>query len=163
MRIFLTGMPGSGKSTCGKLLAEQINYPFLDLDEIIEYREGKTISSIFEQDGEDYFREVESAVLKFTVEDNEKMVLSTGGGTPCFLDNTAFMKKHGKVVFLDIPLEILIERLKEEEHRPLLKTEKELKDTLVDLYNKRIAVYQEADYIVTSFEELKGLVDKWGV
>lgn len=163
MRIFLTGMPGSGKSTCGKLLAEQINYPFLDLDEMIEDREGETISLIFAQEGEPYFRQIESDVLKSTVQDNEKLILSTGGGTPCFLDNTAFMKKHGKVVFLNIPLEILIERLKHEEHRPLLKTEKELKDTLVDLYNKRIAVYRKADYIVNSFEELKYLVDDWGV
>lgn len=158
MRIFLTGMPGSGKSTCGKLLAEQLNFPFFDLDVEIETREGKTITSIFEQDGETYFRQVESDVLKSTVEDNEKIILSTGGGTPCFMDNLEFMKRNGNMIFLDIPLETLVERLKEKDDRPLLKTEKELKDRLEELYDKRIAVYLKADYIVNSFEELKDLV-----
>lgn len=158
MRIFLTGMPGSGKSTCGKLLAEQLNFPFFDLDVEIETREGKTITSIFEQDGETYFRQVESDVLKSTVEDNEKIILSTGGGTPCFMDNLEFMKRNGNMIFLDIPLETLVERLKEKDDRPLLKTEKELKDRLEELYDKRIAVYRKADYIVNSFEELKDLV-----
>lgn len=161
MRIFLTGMPGSGKSTSGKMLAEKMKYPFLDLDELIETKESRSISSIFEQDGEAYFRQVESDVLKSTVRDNEKMVLSTGGGTPCFLDNTYFMKKKGKVVFLDIPIDILIERLKNEKHRPLLQTEKELRDTLNELYNKRIEVYNEADSVVHSFEELQVLVKEW--
>ena len=163
MRIFLTGMPGSGKSTSGKMLADKLDYPFVDLDNVIEAREGTTISSIFEQKGEDYFRKLESESLKLTIEANQKLVLSTGGGTPCFLDNLELMKNYGKVIFLDIPLKVLAERLQKEIHRPLLQTDKELNERLEELYNQRIGVYRQADYIVNSYEDLELLVNNWKI
>ena len=110
MRLYLIGFMASGKSTFGKCLAKQNAQRFIDLDEQIEQRIGMSISAFFEKKGEAAFRKIESDVLKETV-DLEDCIIATGGGTPCFSDNLAWMKKNGTTLWLNIPLEILVKRL----------------------------------------------------
>ena len=87
MRIALVGYMGSGKSTVGKLLSERMSIPFIDLDKVIETREGKTIAALFGEKGETYFRQLESNALIEILSQNTPFILATGGGTPCFLDH----------------------------------------------------------------------------
>ncbi|MFN5829806.1 MAG: shikimate kinase, partial [Bacteroidota bacterium] len=83
--VYLTGFMGSGKTTVGKKLAAQLNYTFIDLDSYIEKQEGRSISELFNEHGENYFREVEHQCLQ-TLLKLEKLVIACGGGTPCFYD-----------------------------------------------------------------------------
>src|SRR5574339_546695 len=98
MRIFLIGFMGSGKTHWGKQLAERLKLPFFDLDEVVMQSEKKTVPEIFNTNGEEYFRLKEKEMLERLVDENESMVVSCGGGTPCFFNNIEFMKKYGTVV-----------------------------------------------------------------
>ncbi len=134
MRIYLIGMPGSGKSTVGKKLANKINYQYIDMDEYIENKLNKKIPLIFSEDGEAYFRLKEKEVLNdFLLLDN--VIISTGGGVIKDKSNKDLM--NGKIIFIDVDLSILENRLKNDNTRPLLKvkTVKELYDERIDNYN----------------------------
>ena len=134
MRIYLIGMPGSGKSTVGKKLANKINYQYIDMDEYIENKLNKKIPLIFSEDGEAYFRLKEKEVLNdFLSLDN--VIISTGGGV--IKDRTNKDLMNGKIIFIDVDLSILENRLKNDNTRPLLKvkTVKELYDERIDNYN----------------------------
>ena len=134
MRIYLIGMPGSGKSTVGKKLANKINYQYIDMDEYIENKLNKKIPLIFSEDGEAYFRLKEKEVLNdFLSLDN--VIISTGGGV--IKDRTNKDLMNGKIIFIDVDLSILENRLKNDNTRPLLKvkTIKELYDERIDNYN----------------------------
>lgn len=145
-RIFLIGMPASGKTTTGKRLANLLQYPFYDLDEIIEGQENRKISDIINTDGEEHFRMVEHYALTNVIMRHEKMVLATGGGTPCYHDNLEVIKKAGITVFVDTPLDKIIHRLLQNPGRPLVKsTQKEkLQAEIEALYEKRLPFYKEA-------------------
>ena len=120
MKIFLVGLMGSGKSYWTKQLAKKYKTGGYDLDYLIEVKEEKTIAEIFTEDGEEYFRKVESTVLKWFAE-KKTYVLATGGGAPCFFDNMAWMNKQGVTIWLDEPLTAIAARLApEKEHRPLI-------------------------------------------
>ena len=120
MKIFLVGLMGSGKSYWTKQLAKKYKTGGYDLDYLVEVREEKTIAEIFAEDGEDYFRKVESTVLKWFAE-KKTYVLATGGGAPCFFDNMAWMNKQGITIWLDEPLTAIAARLAPEKaHRPLI-------------------------------------------
>lgn len=143
-------MPGSGKSTIGKPLAEYLKVPFVDLDHIIEEQEGALVREIFSQKGETYFRAAEQRYLQKTASTYADFVLSTGGGTPCYFDNIDFMKSRGKVVFLDIEVAILSERLQKEglQKRPLLKeytSTPALEQHLQNTLSQRKPFYTKAD------------------
>ena len=99
MKIFLIGLPGSGKSTIGKSLALELSYPFIDLDLDIEKAEGRTIKQIFKQMHEGYFRQLESKALKKYCQSQDSFVMATGGGAPCFFDNMEQINQAGKSVF----------------------------------------------------------------
>ena len=119
-RLFLVGFMGSGKTTLGKLLALELEYQFLDLDDYIESQERKTITEIFAETGETGFRELEKQCLN-TLGTREHIVLSTGGGTPCYHGNMDWMNHHGTTIFLQNSPEVLFERLsKQKFHRPLI-------------------------------------------
>ncbi|EKB49534.1 shikimate kinase [Cecembia lonarensis] len=111
LKIILVGLPGSGKTTFGKLLAKQLNFAFLDLDQVIEQESGLSIGQIFEQDGEGRFRDLESFYLKKVLDGIEGFVLSTGGGTPCFNENMDLINEKGVSVYLDVSLEEIMRRL----------------------------------------------------
>src|SRR5205085_10658839 len=122
MRIFLIGFMGSGKSHWGTQLAKQLKVPFYDLDEVISSRENKSVSQTFTDSGEEAFRIKEKEVLEALIDENATMVLSCGGGTPCFFNNIERMKKYGVVVWLNTHVEILLKRLMNEKSaRPLIK------------------------------------------
>lgn len=155
-RIYLIGFMGSGKSHIGKLLSLKMGYNFIDLDVEIE-KKGMSISEIFNQKGEDYFRQLESEMLLKTI-NSTKTVISCGGGTPCFFDNMEWMNRNGITIFLNPATEILVERLKlEKEKRPLLlnKTEDEIYYFIEQLLERRIEFYQKANFEIKEADEIK--------
>lgn len=121
VRIFLTGYMGAGKTTLGKAFARELGLSFIDLDWYIEERFRKTISQLFAERGEDGFRRLERDLLHEAGE-FEDVVISTGGGTPCFFDNMDYMNIQGKTVFLDVDVETLFRRLRvATQQRPILR------------------------------------------
>lgn len=149
-RIYLLGMPGSGKSTLSKQLAKEINYHFLDLDEWIVQHERNSISEIFAIKGEEYFREIERKALLYSLT-LQRTVIATGGGTPCFFDNIQIIKSNGFSIFLDVPLEVLAQRVsKEVSTRPLLNADnKEIIEQLKEKYNYRLSFYKQAELTIS--------------
>ncbi len=141
-KIFLIGMPGSGKSTIGKKLASQLNYSFLDFDGEIERNEGATIKAIFELKGEPYFRQIEAQVLSKVSDIEKNIVIATGGGTPCFYNGIQLMNLSGITVFIDVSTQVLKERLASDIDRPLL--QKDVTKKIQELYDERIAKYSKA-------------------
>ena len=161
IRIFLTGYMGAGKTTLGKAFARELNVPFIDLDWYIEERFHKSI------------RELERNMLH-EVSEFENVIISTGGGTPCFFDNMDYMNGHGQTVFLDVHPDILFNRLRVATHqRPILqgKTDEELRAFIVDALDKRAPFYLQARYrfdagrlesrrqIAESVQQLRNLLD----
>jgi shikimate kinase len=120
-KIYIIGFMGSGKTTAGKKLASILEWSFIDLDRKIEEHTGKTIPEIFSKEGEDYFRTVETEVLK-SLESQISVVISTGGGTPCYGDNMDYMLNTGLTLYLKMTADQLKSRLNETNgERPLLK------------------------------------------
>ena len=151
MKLFLIGFMGSGKTHWGRQLSAKLQTPFFDLDEVIVQTEKKSITEIFSQHGEEYFRYKEKEVMEELVMDHEKFILSCGGGTPCFFNNILFMKKNGKVLWLNTAVETLKERLlKERQTRPLVKAigDTELKAYIIRKLGERRMYYEQADIIV---------------
>jgi len=149
--IFLIGMPASGKSTLGRLLAEKLKWEFVDLDFEIEREQGKSIADIFRDEGEDVFRKVEDGQLRSLVGTaTTSTIVANGGGTPCFFDNMAFMLKIGIVIWVNTPLAIIQQRLadKEIKKRPLLASHGDKKEYVNELWDKRKTYYQEAHLVV---------------
>ena len=167
-KVFLIGMMGSGKSYWTKKISKWIKYAGYDLDSLIEMNEEKTISEIFSEDGEDYFRKIESKLLKWFKE-KKKYVLATGGGTPCSQDNMDFMKKEGVVIWLDESIEVLAQRLlAEKAQRPLIANIEDtgLADFLQNKILERTPFYQQAHYQLSSDQiteaGLKKIIQKHG-
>jgi shikimate kinase len=151
MRIFLIGFMGSGKTHWGMRIAEKLQIPFYDLDAVIVNNEGMNISEIFAYKGEEYFRYKEKQTLEDLVNKEENFVLSAGGGTPCFFNNIKFMKRSGKVLWLNTSLEALNQRLlKEKMSRPLLSsvTEAGLRSYIIRKLSERKMYYEQADLMV---------------
>jgi len=120
MKIFLTGFMGSGKTTLGRKLAARMNYEFIDLDHKLEQQVELSIAEYFTLFGEDSFRKLEAEVLRKTPYP-ENVIISTGGGLPCFFDNMDWMKANGKVVYIKLSPKTLADRLESgKEERPLL-------------------------------------------
>lgn len=141
-RIFLIGMPGSGKTFFGKRLTEVLNLPLFDLDAVITEQEGMPVTDLFSQFGEAHFRNLEKATLAQLIRENESFILSTGGGTPCFFDNMEVMKKSGITIFLHASEDLLIERISRNDKRPLMKDN--VQEKVKELMSKRTPIYQQA-------------------
>ncbi len=159
-------MPSSGKSTLGKRIADALHYRFIDTDKLIIREEGRPIADIFAQDGEAYFREAERRVLR-TIRSGGSLVVSTGGGMPCFHDNMAYINATGVSVFLDVPVEVLIRRIvtHAQEDRPLNNpSDPELATVLQKRYENRLPYYTQANIIIpgeTSADEVLHRVGEW--
>src|SRR2546423_9885228 len=108
--FFLIGFMGSGKTYWGKKWAEKSGIDYFDVDEIVEQEQGKTIAQIFEQDGEDKFRELETIALR-SFAGKKNMIIATGGGTPCFNNNINWMNENGTSVYLQSAPENILKRL----------------------------------------------------
>jgi len=147
-------MPGSGKSTFGVELAKVMGLPFIDLDQEIESSEDCTISKIFQNKGEDYFRKVESQHLLKISETKDSFVMSTGGGTPCYHNGMSVMKEQGVVVYLEVTIESLIQRLEKTDLsvRPKFEKSRDVHQQLTHLLNERETIYQKADIVIQENE-----------
>ncbi len=120
LRIILIGYMGSGKTTIGRALSKELNIPFYDLDWYIESRMRKTVKQIFDEKGENGFRKIEQSMLH-EVAEFENVILSCGGGTPCFFDNMDYMNAQGETVYLKATPDVLYGHLKMGKSvRPLL-------------------------------------------
>ncbi len=169
MRIYLTGFMGCGKTTFGKKLSEKLGYEFMDLDKVLQFVENKTVTQIFNEMGEEYFRKLEADVLHSTIL-HKNLVISCGGGTPCYFDNMEWMNERGLTVYIKMQAENLYGRLKEKkEKRPLIAKMKnpELKDFIFQKLSEREAFYLQAKLIMEvenlslkeRFELIKGYVE----
>ena len=148
-------MMGSGKSYWAKQLATALQYELVDLDTVIEIQNNATISEIFELYGEQFFRNQETKYLRnFDTKNN--VVVATGGGTACFNDNMQWMNEQGITIWIDEPIDVLVNRLvKEKAHRPLIKNlnDAELKYFLEQKLQQRKPFYSKAKYIISSKED----------
>ena len=142
--LTLTGMMGVGKSTIGKILAKKLEYNFIDIDKLIEEKEGLSINLIFKNKGENYFRKIEDE-MTLTELRRESSVISLGGGA--FLNNV--IRKNAKKLsvsfWLDVPIEELIKRLRKSKQRPLLRQQK-TSEVVKKIYFERKKIYNTADY-----------------
>jgi shikimate kinase len=158
MKIFLVGLVGSGKTTLGRQLAEVLQVPFVDMDWEIEAREGRSISEIFSQNGEDYFRRIEAETLRDWAGSNKDFVMGTGGGAPCFYNGMDIINESGLSIFLDVPLDELNLRLAAATDRPLLHTTDDIerKKRLQIMHDARRPIYSKAHIILdnVTFENL---------
>jgi Shikimate kinase len=145
-RIFLIGYMGAGKTTLGKALARRMNLSFIDTDLYIENRYHKKISEIFASEGEERFRDIERRIL-LEISEFEEVVVSTGGGLPCFNDNMTTMNDNGITVYLETSEEELAARLKVSKNvRPVLKNRSgsELVDFIKENLHIRRKYYEQA-------------------
>lgn len=151
-RIFLIGYSGAGKTTLGRAFSKKYHLDFIDLDWFIEQRFHKSINEIFDERGEQGFRELESRMLH-EVGEFENVLVSCGGGTPCFFDNMDYMLSVGTVVFLEPTEEALFRRLKvARDSRPLLRgmSGEELLETIRKSTAERHPYYSRAHYTLLS-------------
>lgn len=147
--IYMVGFMASGKTHWGRLIAEKLHREFIDLDEILEKEYSMSIAEMFSQWGEEEFRKIESEKLK-SIQAGEKVV-STGGGTPCYFDNMDFLLEHGKVIFLNTPLDVLLQRISDEKaKRPVISqiSDKNLESEISKLLEKRREMYANAHITV---------------
>lgn len=166
-RIIIVGYMGAGKTTVGKALAKETGLQFYDLDWYIEGRMRKTIPQLFAERGEDGFRQVEHNMLHEAAE-FEDVILSCGGGTPCFFDNMDYMNLQGDTVYLKARPDVLCAHLKMGKvKRPLLegKTEDELHGFITDQLAQREPYYMKARHVLDvnlldNYEKIQATVGK---
>jgi shikimate kinase len=141
---------GAGKTTIGKVLAREMNIEFFDLDWYIEDRFRKKIPAIFAESGEEGFRDLERKMLR-EVGEFENVIISCGGGTPCFFDNMDFMNNQGDTIFLNASPAVLKEHLlMGKSQRPLIdgKSPEELEQFISESLQKRIPFYSKAKHVL---------------
>lgn len=142
VNLYLIGMMGAGKSTLGKLLAQELGYRFLDTDAVIEAAAGQPVTEIFAKSGEAAFRELETQVLGQAAA-YQQMAIATGGGIVLQRQNWSYLR-HGIVIWLDVPLEQLRDRLQDDNSRPILQGG-DLSQKLQTLLDQRQHLYAQAD------------------
>ena len=161
-RVILIGYMGAGKTTVGRALAKELGVPFYDLDWYIETRRHRTVAQLFAEVGEEGFRRIEYNMLH-EVAEFENVVISCGGGTPCFFDNMDYMNGQGQVVYLKATPDVLIEHLRmARTERPLLKgkSQEELRTFIEEQLRTRETYYNRAGYIfdvslMDNYEKIK--------
>jgi shikimate kinase len=146
--LALIGFMGSGKSSVGRVLAEMLHFPFLDTDDLIEARSGKSITDIFAQNGEPAFRQLEHQLVE-ELATRTQTVISTGGGLPTDPDNLSSLKQHALVVCLWSSPEKCWERVRSQSHRPLLNDPDPL-GKIRSLLAAREKYYRQADVLVNT-------------
>jgi shikimate kinase len=148
VNIALIGFMGTGKTSVGRLVAEQLHFEYLDTDEMIQSATGKTITEIFQKDGEKTFRDLEGKVVD-EISHRSRAVISTGGGLPANLENLAKLKAHALVVCLWASPEKIWERVKNQTHRPLLHNDHP-QEKIRELLAAREPFYKKADVLLNT-------------
>lgn len=141
--IILIGFMGAGKTSIGKKLAKSAGLQFADTDELIEEQSGRSISDIFAEDGEEYFRNLETEMLEQLLEKQERMVIAVGGGLPVREKNRKLLKQLGTAVYLKADVETLVNRLQGDTSRPKLQGG-DLRGKIVSLMEARESLYKDA-------------------
>ena len=167
VRIIIVGYMGSGKTTVGKALSKDLGIPFYDLDWYIESRMRKSVAQIFAERGEEGFRKIEHNMLH-EVAEFEDVVISCGGGTPCFFDNMDYMNGQGETVYLQASPDVLYNHLKMgKTERPLLKnkTPEEMRRFIAEQLEVRSPYYSKAKHtlnvdLLENYEKIKISVAK---
>ena len=167
VRIIIVGYMGSGKTTVGKALSKELGIPFYDLDGYIESRMRKTVPQIFAERGEEGFRKIEHNMLH-EVAEFEDVIISCGGGTPCFFDNMDYMNGQGETVYLQASPEVLYDHLNMgKTERPLLKnkTPEEMRQFIAEQLEQRDPFYSKAKHtlnvdLLENYEKIKISVAK---
>jgi shikimate kinase len=162
-RIYLTGFMGSGKSTIGPILANVLGYEFVDLDSAIAAREGKSVREIFRDHGESHFRQKErETVAELSLRDG--LIVSLGGGTLTDRDCLATVKATGILVYLKVPVEEIVRRLRNKTDRPMVLgpdgerlNEQELRERILQLLAQREPLYANADLTIVADQVRLGL------
>jgi shikimate kinase len=144
--IYIIGFMGAGKSTVGKILAQKLNYDFVDLDSDIEREQGTRISEIFEKQGEKYFRDAETEILR-KISEHSNQIISTGGGIVIKDENWEIMKNSGTTVYLKASIETLFGRVKHKTTRPLLNVENPFEKAR-ELFSSRESLYEKSDIVL---------------
>ena len=158
--IYLIGFSTSGKSTLGKIIAEKLNYQFIDLDEAISQQQGKSINALFDEFGEEGFRKIEQQLLVNTLFLTET-VIACGGGTPCYSDNIDFLLRNGTVIYFEVDEAILLERMvNNTAERPLFKgkTKEEIAIHIANLLNVRKEFYERANITIKNNNEKESAI-----
>ena len=158
-KIVLMGFMGSGKTTLGKKLADQMKYDFIDLDHYIENKHKKSIENIFKEEGEAIFRQIERESLQ-DFSDKKCYILSLGGGTPCSPETIAWIKTHFLSIYLKPSLDVILYRLRgNKKKRPLLENlkEEELEPWVRRTLKERETYYLQADIIIEEMELQAGV------
>ncbi|NGP76875.1 shikimate kinase [Balneolaceae bacterium YR4-1] len=167
-RIFLSGFMGAGKSTIGRELAGKLERTFLDLDDYIEHKAGKSISEIFEEGGEDAFRKIERECILELIRTYEG-IIALGGGSLHNQHMLDHIKLNGLLVFIETPISVILDRIDKDLNRPLLlneegkvKERETLERELSALYKKRLPLYQQSELTVSDDGEktLETLVEQ---
>lgn len=152
--IILTGYMGSGKTTVGKCLAQLADYTFVDTDELIERQQQRSVREIFDTDGEQAFRDMETALLKkLTADKNEHLVISTGGGMPVREENRPLLSRLGRVVYLKAGPQTIYDRIKEDTARPLLQCANPM-EKIKEMLAVRGPIYEKTASVVIEVDEL---------
>lgn len=154
-KVVIIGMPGSGKTTIGKILGRELDLKFYDMDEYIQERTSKSILELFEN-GEDYFRNIETDMCR-ELSKEKNVLISTGGGVVKKKENIDALKKDALIIFLDRPVEKILEDV-DVSKRPLLKDGKE---RVINLYNERYELYKKyADEIVVNDADMIEVIER---
>lgn len=151
----LIGFMGAGKSSVGRLLAQKTGKQFMDTDELIVKQMNLSINDIFATYGEEYFRDLETNLVKALSENVSNAVISVGGGLALREENRVYLKKIGTVVYLSVNENTVIRRLKGDTSRPLLRgTKEEVKEKVGSLLNARKPIYEDASNLVIKTDRL---------
>lgn len=140
-KLFIIGFMAAGKTQLAKELAQKLKLPYLDSDTELEKQEGMSISIIFETKDESHFRILEKQWIDKL--DDQPAVISCGGGLPCYNDLILKLKAKGKVIFLDTPIDLILQRLQNDQNRPLVRDK--TKEEVLKIYQARTIYYQMAD------------------
>ncbi|UOY93989.1 shikimate kinase [Ectobacillus sp. JY-23] len=155
MRLYLTGFMGAGKTTIGKALSKEWNMPVVDTDELVELLTGKAIRDIFHEEGEEKFRQYETAALQSIKEDH--VIITTGGGVVQKQENREWMLTHGTVLYVYCDVEHIFNRLHGDTSRPLLKD----RSAFIELFQSRQEYYKQAHYhIDTTGKRIEHIVEE---
>ncbi len=154
---------GSGKSHWAKALSERLNLPSFDLDEQIVNAEGRTVNEIFEQEGEEAFRLKEKDLLHIITESHGSFIMACGGGTPCYFNNIEYMNQSGTTVWLNTPINTIVERLlTDKAARPLLRDlpDSQMKSFITRKFSDRRIYYEQAQIRLDHEPTIEEFIEK---